>query len=97
MPAIQLIECLWVDREFDRRNGIRRFIAISLLACCLGGCEIRTLYGVELVDIPGDAPRYTIHNEEYTLFLLATNDDEAPGITVIAQIDDRPNPQLEWE
>ena len=67
--------------------------------CCftLLGCEVRSLYGIELVDFDEAEQWKVIKKSNYSLYLLVAASPEAPGITFVALSNDQPaEPQWDW-
>lgn len=82
----------------QRRSRLRQIIVLGLLVFTVLGCEVRSLYGIELVDFDEGELRKVVQRSDYSLYLLVANNPETPGITMIALSNDRPtDPSWDWE
>ncbi len=81
-----------------RRSGLRQVFVLGLLVFTVVGCEVRSLYGIELVDFDEGELWKVAQRSDYSLYLLVANNPETPGITMIALSNDRPtDPSWDWE
>ena len=76
---------------------MRVAVALGALAVLLAGCEVRTLYGVEVVDVPEEDNWNAVRMDEYTLYLSGTQDSERPGLYLMAQAHNQADPPWDWE
>jgi len=84
--------------ESRRRIGLRQFGVLGLLVSTLVGCEARSLYGIELIDVDEDDLGNVVQGSNYSLYLLVGSSPETPGITMSAISNDRPTkPSWDWE
>lgn len=84
-------------RTVERRVW-RQVIAFGSFCFTLAGCEVESMYGIELVDSDEAESRMVIEKSDFTLYALVGNHPEAPGITLIAISSDWPaEPQWDWE
>lgn len=75
-----------------------RIIVLCPLFLALAGCEVQTLYGIELLDFDDDERWKEVQGSDYTLYLSTTNHTELPGIYLVALANDRPtDPPWDWE
>jgi len=63
----------------------------------IGGCDVNRLYGTNIFGPPGEESDVIIERETFSLYAMASTGEEAPGITLIAQINDRPVPAWDWD
>lgn len=84
--------------EPRRRREFRRLIVPVLLVLSLVGCEVGSLYGIELVDFDDGELGNVTRGSDYSLHLLVSNNPDMPGITMIALSNDWPtDPSWDWE
>ena len=77
---------------------MRRLFSLCSLVLALVGCEVRTLYGVELLDFQDDERWKEVQGSDYTLYLSSTFSPEEPGVYLVALANDRPTePSWDWE
>lgn len=55
---------------------MRATCALGVLVFCLAACDVQTLYGIEVVDVPEEGAWNAVRNDEYTLYLSGTTDSE---------------------
>lgn len=70
---------------------------VILFVLFLAGCEVRTLYGIEVLDVPNDGIWNVVQKPDYTLYLTDTKDSDRPGLYLMAQSNDRADPPWDWE
>ena len=76
---------------------MRATCALGVLVFCLAACDVQTLYGIEVVDVPEEGTWNAVRNDEYTLYLGGTTDSERPGLYLMAQANDQADPPWDWE
>lgn len=75
----------------------KHVIVVSLCLFASPGCEVRSLYGIELVDFDEAQFWQVIEKRDYSLYLGVAASPEAPGITLVAISNDAPaEPQWDW-
>ena len=99
MDRFGLEPTLRQSRQKTRRRSVcRRVVVFGFLCSTLLGCEVRSLYGIELVDLDDAELRPIIKKNDFSLYALVGNHPEAPGITLVALSNDWPaEPQWDWE
>jgi len=75
---------------------LTRVIYIFLIALCISGCEVQTLYEIQLPELAMESGEGVIRKDGFTLYLSNSNSEDAPGITVIAYADSV-IPTWDWE
>lgn len=73
-----------------------RLSVIALFAVLASGCEVQTLYEVQLSDLAVDQGTTVIRKDNASLHLSLSNSTDAPAITLIAAVDDL-EPTWDWE
>ncbi len=75
-----------------------RLIVLCSLCLTLVGCEVQTLYGIELLDFDDGEPRQVVRLSDHILYLSVGNHPDTPGFALIAISNDRPtDPVWDWE
>jgi hypothetical protein len=76
----------------------RLVVAACLYIFALPGCEVRSLYGIELVDFDEARPWQVIEKSNYSVYVAVAASPDAPGMTLVAISNDAPaGPQWDWE
>ncbi|MEL7187070.1 MAG: hypothetical protein AAFN50_11660 [Pseudomonadota bacterium] len=80
------------------RRTLRQLLAIGLLCYTLVGCEVRSLYGIEILDINDVEGWKVVETGDSRLYLQASDSPDLPGILLIALNSDSPAvPQWDWD
>ena len=78
--------------------NLSRSIAFVILVLPLCGCEVRSLYGIELLDFENGQPRQEMVVGDAALHLYVSNSLEAPAIVFTALPVDFPaEPNWNWD
>ena len=70
---------------------------LILFVLFLAGCDVRTLYGIEVLDLPNDGIWNVVRKSDYTLYLTGTKDSDRPGLYLMAQSNDQSGPLWDWD
>ena len=75
---------------------LTRLFVITLLAALASGCELQTLYEVQLSDLDVNQGRTVIRQDNASLHLAMSNSTDAPAITMFAAVEGL-EPTWDWE
>ncbi len=71
-------------------------LAAVAVLIALGGCEVATMYGIQL-DSQADNGHWRVVSSDYfTLNMVPSNHPVTPGITLVARASERPAPTWDW-
>ena len=76
---------------------MRAAFALGSIVFMLAGCDVRKLYGIEVVDLPKESISHVVRKDDYALYLSGINNSDRPGLYVIAESNDRADPGWDWE
>ena len=85
-------------RNHRGRRTLRQLLVFGLLCYTLVGCEVRSLYGIEILDFNDVEGWKVVEKGDSKLYLQVGNSPDAPGILLIALNSDSPAvPQWDWD
>jgi len=68
-------------------NMLTRLSLIAVLALVTSGCEVQTLYRMELSSLVVEEGHTVVQKEDFNLYLSISNSMDSPAITMIAAVD----------
>ena len=71
-------------RNHRGRRTLRQLLVFGLLCYTLVGCEVRSLYGIEILDFNDVEGWKVVEKGDSKLYLQVGNSPDAPGILLIA-------------